>query len=113
MRRAPHSPTLIEVRGEQFYNWDSANFSSLFIRRATALDINPAPLSPGNTVKKAKQTDVEKLLEKHFGGAWMQDERLSFFIDIVSNAVDDTGEENEEDVDEPCEVRPEFEELIV
>jgi len=113
MRRSADSPTLIEVRGEHYYNWDSGNFTSLFTRRATATDIKPDQVPVGNFVKKAKKTDVKNLLEKHFGESWMQDERLSFFIGILNNAAEDHIDENEENVDEPCELRPEPDDLIV
>ncbi len=113
MRRSADSPTLIEVRGEHYYNWDSGNFTSLFTRRATATDIKPDQVPVGNFVKKAKKTDVKNLLEKHFGESWMQDERLSFFIGILNNAAEDHVDENEENVDEPCELRPEPDDLIV
>lgn len=82
------------------------------VRKQTLSHLRPTEIFPGNSVKKAKITDVNNLLTKHFGNEWRKDDRLAFFIPIL-DADATEGNNDEENVDEPCEMFIEPEDLIV
>lgn len=55
LRRSPSNQNLIEVKGELYYNLDTANFGSVMVRKQTALNLTPREIPIGNDVKKAKK----------------------------------------------------------
>lgn len=74
---------VIDVKGEPYYLMDCANFTSVFLKKKTPLDIHPLEISEANSVKKEKKTDLTNLLQKHFGDDWRQNERLQFYIRVL------------------------------
>lgn len=103
----------IEIKGEQHYYYDVANFSSVFVRKKSVADILPTQVMETNCVKREKKNDVLSLLKKHFGDEWSNDERLRFFKYVIDGEA--VAGENEEDDPDAPDCDPPFEsfELIV
>lgn len=113
---------VVEIKGEPFYKHEVANFTSVFVKKRTAANIRPVPISETNSVNKDKKNDVENLLTKHFGSQWRNDARLHFFITILDTDAGQSSRNNggqqmeneDEDPDQPeCDYRQESVQLIV
>lgn len=58
-RRGAKIPSLIEIRGEPYYNFDVTNFANVFVKKTFSASNSPAEICETNTVKKEKKKDIE------------------------------------------------------
>lgn len=86
----------VVLKGEPNYRVDIGQFK-LFVKKGKSLTcINPEVLPTKVPVKPAKLKDVEKLIRKHFGDEWEQDDTLVFYKNVLSQDCVEL-EDNEED----------------
>ena len=58
--------------------------------------LQPITISTGVPVTRAKITDVEKLLAKHFGLEWQEREDLKFYLGIIKGPFIEGNQDLEE-----------------
>lgn len=74
------------VSGELFYKNNTGTHQTL-LRRGKKLRITPSVANIGVPIKKDKQVSITKLLQKHFGEDWQQEESLSFFKNVFDRST--------------------------
>ncbi|KAG8246182.1 hypothetical protein J6590_089977 [Homalodisca vitripennis] len=90
------------VKGERSYNSDCENPKCLTKPGKSIKDLVLSAVTKGVRIKKAKLTDISKLLKNHFGDDWDQREDLQFFKSLMTENEGIT-EEEVPDVEEYCE----------
>lgn len=91
----------IDVQGEMTYMHDTAQALSVNKRGKKLSSIKPAKLIPESVkVQPAKLKDVQKLLEKHYGANWTENNQLKWYKNIIEN---NGAAEPREAADDPCE----------
>ncbi|CAG9793086.1 unnamed protein product [Diatraea saccharalis] len=91
----------ILVRGEMHYATDMIAYKSILKKRKSWTDVNPRNLQQYDVVvKRAKISDVDNLLKKHFGTDWKDRDDLTYYKEVLSRseARDGQAEEYEEEV---------------
>lgn len=100
LKRKSENRSMIKIKGEPYYYHDVANYTSVCIRKKNLRDICLTEVAEGNSLKKEKKNDVEKLLKKHFGDDWRTDNRLKFYVKVL-DGVDEIEDMEAENVDDP------------
>lgn len=103
LKRSGKNKAEVLVKGEEFYRNELSSFKCITVTGKTIGDINPSIILPGNKVKQAKLKDVERLLKVHYGEKWGDNEKLSYYRDVLSHPMqpDDENQEVEEPMCEP------------
>lgn len=76
------------VRGEAFYRNNLCIPKSLCKRGKHVTQIELRPLVAGVPINNDKKRSIEKLLEKHYGENWEQNDSLDYFKDIFQNVLE-------------------------
>ncbi len=85
------------VRGEYSFRRESFNFKTIIKRGKNISTLELDEKLPGRKLKSAKITDVDKLLNTHFGNDWKEDKSLAFYKNLVESndsQLDDGQEDN-------------------
>lgn len=88
----------IVIRGELAYNTDTGCERPILNKNGT-LDMNPPEIPLGVPVKAEKLVDVEKLLTKHFGAAWKEQQELKWYKSVLDGTVLTEGQADEPECD--------------
>lgn len=73
----------ILVRGEPYYQIDIGHVKDLFKRGKSLSSMKPNVVNKGVKVNAAKKTDVDNLLQKHFGINWKNSLDLDYFKKVL------------------------------
>lgn len=96
--------TSVLVRGELFYNTDTGVFKSLCKRGKSFNNVILENVPKGVIVKKAKISDVKRLLMLHFGENWERNPNLKFYIDVFQNQESLTNDNVADDQEDDFEL---------
>lgn len=75
----------IVVKGEVNYKSDISTYKSLLKKDQSYKQMEPNILPLGIPVKKEKLTDVENLLQKHYGHQWRSHEDLTYYKNLMDS----------------------------
>lgn len=81
--RRSKQPGNVLVRGELHYKSDIAKPQNICSRNKNISQITPQLLPNKVAVNKNKLSDVQKLLENHFGNEWKDISALSFYKNLL------------------------------
>lgn len=82
IKRAKTSSNIL-VRGEISYNSDTGASRSILKRGKQLRNLVPNEMPRGVSVSQLKLTDVKKLLQKHYGEEWTNQESLKYFKELL------------------------------
>lgn len=88
------------IRGELFYLSNLSKSLNVCKTGKKTSMLRPTIISLGAPVTRAKITDVDKLLQKHFGLDWKERDDLKFYLGIIRGP---TSEENQDLEESLCE----------
>ncbi|CAG4957539.1 unnamed protein product [Colias eurytheme] len=119
LRRSKKQGSVL-VRGELYYNSDTGNPKSLCKPGKKAEDIRPTIIPSGIQVNPLKLRDVRNLLQKHYGDSWKNLAHLRYFHAVLNHLDEDElrlleerGVEENDTVEDLCEVQEEGENLSI
>lgn len=99
----------ILVRGEPVYRHDMSAFKAITKKNRNMETFHPTVIPKyAAKVKEEKAHDVKKLLEKHYGLEWKQNEELSYFTSFFERANVTSDAEEANDLCGPVQHFPEF-----
>lgn len=100
LRRRPNAPTVIEMKGEQFYYHDVGTFFISYCKRSQNMrNLICNEVQAGNEISAEKRKDLLALLVKHYGVQWRIRPELAFFVGLLDMAIETDGDEEAENSD--------------
>ncbi|KAH9632497.1 hypothetical protein HF086_017045 [Spodoptera exigua] len=95
------------IRGELHFNSDTCKAVNLCKTGKKTNMILPTTVPLGAPMNRAKITDVDALLKKHFGAEWETNAECQFYLNIIRSPVIQEGdsEREEDNNDNYCECR--------